>query len=115
MRSAEGLRALKGDHAVLLSVTHARLRAQQGDSTGAAAILRELLAHRPEDWEAAELLASLPGTATPHQEPTHPLPQPATPASAAGLARAFRRRLATSRTARERLRRVLAAVTRHAR
>jgi hypothetical protein len=72
---------------LLETVTHARLRAEQGDAAGAVRILRAVLARRPGDAEARELLASLPGGAAP-------------PASAA---------------ARLRLQRFLDAVTRHAR
>ena len=102
---------------MLLTLTHARLRMQQGDTRGAAAILRALLAHRPHDVEAQAMLASLPGASTPHQEPVETTPRPPTPARADVLAATFRRTLAGAgrARARARLERFLHAVTRHAR
>jgi hypothetical protein len=102
---------------VLLTLTHARLRAQQGDAGGAADILRELLVRRPDDREAEALLASLPGAGTPHQEPGEAAPRPPTPAHAEALAPSFRRALAGGERAgkRRRLERFLETVTRHAR
>jgi len=46
----------------LATVTHARLRAEQGDVRGARAILHRVLARRPDDAEAGALLARLAGT-----------------------------------------------------
>jgi predicted regulator of Ras-like GTPase activity (Roadblock/LC7/MglB family) len=43
----------------LATVTHARLRAGQGDFAGARRILEEVLAGRPDDAEALRLLESL--------------------------------------------------------
>lgn len=98
-----------------MTVTHARLRAQQGDAQGAAAILRELLARQPGDREASALLASLTGSATEHTEPEEPSVHPPTAASARELAQGFRRKLARPHPARGRLERFLAVVTRRAR
>ena len=41
------------------TLTHARLRAEQGDVAGAKRILRVILASQPEHEEARELLAAL--------------------------------------------------------
>lgn len=112
-RSAEGLRALWG-YRLLETVTHARLRVQQGDRAGAVRILRAVLARRPGDLEAMALLRDLPLGQVPQPEPEEPAPAPATSAKAAELAATFRRALAPSSSQR-RLRRFLAAVSRHAR
>ena len=100
---------------MLETVTHARLRAQQGDEEGALRILRAVLARRPGDAEAAALLASLPGCAHGHDEPEDPPLRPPAAARAQELAHSFRRRLAGARPVHRRLQRFLAAVTRHAR
>jgi Flp pilus assembly protein TadD len=96
-------------------VTHARLRAQQGDRQGAVKILLALLQQRPGDREARELLANLPGGPGLAPEIEEPAVAPPTPASARELAGAFRRTLDRPQAARGRLARFLAAVTRHAR
>ena len=100
---------------MLETVTHARLRAQQGDEEGALRILRAVLARRPGDTEAASLLASLPGGTVALGEPEDPLLHPPAAASALELAQSFRRRLAGASPARRRLQQFLSAVTRHAR
>ena len=102
---------------MLLTLTHARLRAQQGDARGAAAILRALLAERPDDREASELLASLPRASTPHGDPGEAAPRAPTPAQAEVLAPSFRHALAgvERARARRRLQSFLDAVARHAR
>ena len=100
---------------MLETVTHARLRAQQGDEEGAVRILQAVLARRPGDPEAATLLASLTGCTLTHEEPEDPPLQPPAAARADDLARSFRRRLAGARPLHQRLQRFLAAVTRHAR
>jgi hypothetical protein len=46
----------------LATLTHARLRAEQGDASGARSILQELLERDPADERARELLGSLPCT-----------------------------------------------------
>ena len=115
MRSVEGLRVWKGRATVLLTVTHARLRAEQGDSAGAVRILEELLARRPGDVEARELLAALPGGAGPAPEIEEVAAAPPEPASAAELARRFRRKLRQPSARRRRMERFLAVVSRRAR
>lgn len=99
---------------VLETVTHARLRVQQGDRAGAVRILKAVLARRPGDLEAMALLRDLPLGRAPQPEPEETATPPATSAQAAELAAMFRRVLAPS-SPRQRLRRFLAAVSRHAR
>ena len=100
----------------LQTVTHARLRALQGDPAGAVRILEAVLARRPEDGEARELLRNLPRGRAPEMEGDESPVAPPTPASADELARTFRRTLAPPRMpARSRLQRFLFAITRHAR
>jgi hypothetical protein len=43
----------------LATLTHARLRAEQGDVRGARRLLRAIVARRPDDERARELLARL--------------------------------------------------------
>jgi uncharacterized protein (DUF2267 family) len=100
---------------LLETVTHARLRAEQGDAKGAVRILQAVLARRPGDAEARELLAKLPGGEVPRPEPEEPVAAAPTPASAAELARTFRRTLREPSAARRRLERFLDAVSRRAR
>jgi hypothetical protein len=47
----------------LATLTHARLRAEQGDRRGARALLRAIVSRRPDDEQACELLGSLAGRA----------------------------------------------------
>ena len=65
----------------LLTTTHAKLRAAQGDVATARRILQAILAERPGDLEAAALLAMLTpaaddGYSEPQDEPLAP-PEPA--------------------------------------
>jgi len=65
----------------LLTTTHAKLRAAQGDVATARRILQAILAERPGDEEAAALLATLApaadaGYSEPKDEPLAP-PEPA--------------------------------------
>jgi hypothetical protein len=100
----------------LQTVTHARLRALQGDPAGAVRILEAVLARRPEDAAARELLRNLPRGRAREAEGDEAPVAPPTAASADELARTFRRTLAPPPTpARSRLQRFLAAITRHAR
>lgn len=83
-----------GDDA-LASLTHARVRAGQGDVAGARAVLEAVLRREPGDARAAQLMAALddvPGTghAEPDEEPTSP-PEAADPSA---LRSAFRSLLA---------------------
>jgi anthranilate phosphoribosyltransferase len=58
----------------LTTLTHARLRALQGDVVAARRILSEILRGRPEDVEAQALLAALSGRGP---QPVHEnLPEP---------------------------------------
>lgn len=47
------------DDAILATVTHARLRAAQGDVPGALRVLETILARRPQDAPARELAGRL--------------------------------------------------------
>ena len=76
------------------TVTHARLRAAQGDTDGACRLLCELLRDRPDDAEAGAMLEEIGGT------PSRPIPvEEGRPVSAptagdpAALAEQFRRAL----------------------
>jgi hypothetical protein len=76
------------------TVTHARLRAAQGDTDGACRLLCELLRERPDDAEARALLEEIGGA------PSRPIPvEEATPLSGptagdpAAMAGEFRRAL----------------------
>jgi hypothetical protein len=103
---------------LLETVTHARLRAQQGDRAGALRILQTVLGRRPGDSEAEALLADLPDGPVAQPEPEEPPAAPPTSARVADLAGSFRRALADSPIRsgpRQRLERFLAAVTRDAR
>jgi len=46
---------------ILATLTHARLRADQGDYTAAVSLLRRILASRPEHHEALSLLRLIEG------------------------------------------------------
>ena len=98
-------------------MTHARLRALQGDSAGAVRILKAVLAARPGDPEATALLADLPRGPGPAPEAAEVAAPPPTPAQADQLASRVRRSLARRdrHAAMRRLERFLVAVTRHAR
>jgi hypothetical protein len=102
------------------TVTHARLRAQQGDRAGALRILEAILARRPGDPAATALLRDLPGGPSPEPEPAEAPLAPPTAAGATELAGPFRRALEGDavpppRGPRQRLQRFLHAVSRHAR
>ncbi len=73
------------------TLTHARLRAGQGDVSGAVRILRVLLRGDPGHREARRLMDELQGraTAAPSESVASPLPEPAV-ASAPELRRRFR-------------------------
>ncbi|HET9301083.1 MAG TPA: hypothetical protein VFO11_14125 [Candidatus Polarisedimenticolaceae bacterium] len=103
------------EDSALHTVTHARLRALQGDVAGAVAILETVLARRPHDLAARELLATLPGGAGPGPEIEEVAAPPAESASAAELAHRFQRTLGRPSPRRRRLERFLAVVTHRAR
>lgn len=76
------------------TVTHARIRAAQGDRSGARRIARAILARDPEDAAARELLEALgAGADAPSGEPEDPTPDVPVGADAAELAEGFRRSL----------------------
>jgi hypothetical protein len=100
------------------TLTHARLRAGQGDPRGARRILRGILRREPEHAEARRLLAELDGLPQGKRRKHGPrsLPPP-TPAGAESLSVKFRQALGPAeqpdRLARiERLRRWLARLER---
>jgi hypothetical protein len=66
---------------VLATVTHARLRAQQGDVRGARRMLEAILSRRPEDPAAIALIRELSEAVHVETrepvEPDEPAPQPA--------------------------------------
>jgi len=76
------------------TLTHARLRAGQGDLRGARRILRRILGREPEHAEARQLLAELDGlpqgTRRPLRAPSLP---PPTAAGAQALSGRFRQAL----------------------
>jgi hypothetical protein len=80
----------------LATLTHARLRARQGDYAAAAALLRQILEHDPEHAEARELLRSIDGRGdTTGDEPAaEEAPAPPEPGDPDRLAGSFRRALA---------------------
>ena len=78
----------------LTTLTHARLRVEQGDLAGAREILDRLLAVRPNDAEARHLLRSLRGGPSGRaEEPVEPVPRPPEARDPARLADRFRRQL----------------------
>ena len=73
------------------TLTHARLRAAQGDVGGAVRILRVILEVQPEHHEARRLLGEIEGrVAVVHKEPAEDSAAAVMPATAGGLARRFR-------------------------
>lgn len=75
----------------LATVTHARLRAAQGDIAGARRLLETVLARRPEDLEARALLARLTGVEqSPLEEPEPEPLEPPVAGDPAALASSFR-------------------------
>jgi len=78
----------------ILTLTHARIRAGQGDLAGARRVLRAILERSPNDAEAQALLEHLSGRsgrdATPERVESVPAPEAA---DARSLAEEFRRSL----------------------
>jgi hypothetical protein len=73
------------------TLTHARLRAAQGDVSGAARILRVILDVQPGHAAARELLADIERRVTVvSTEPEDVVPEPVSPATAAALSLRFR-------------------------
>jgi hypothetical protein len=82
------------------TLTHAKLRAAQGDIDGAVRILRVILEAQPNHVEAREALDGLEHrVAVTYHEPTQPTPEEARPSSAADLKDRFREALASGPTA----------------
>jgi len=76
------------------TLTHARLRAAQGDVGGAARILRVILEVQPEHREARELLDEITGRVpVVHTEPAEERASAVVPANAGELAQRFREAL----------------------
>ena len=73
------------------TLTHARLRAAQGDVPGAVRILRVILEVQPEHHEARRFLAEIENRrAVAHAEPGEGATEPVTPATVDDLTRRFR-------------------------
>lgn len=73
------------------TLTHARLRAAQGDVGGAVRILRVILSVQPEHEEARALLAAIENrVSVRHREPEPVPPDPVSEATAEGLSGRFR-------------------------
>jgi hypothetical protein len=80
------------------TLTHARLRAAQGDVGGATRILRVILQVQPAHREARELLNELTErVAVPHAEPAEERAAEVVPAAAGDLARRFHDALGANR------------------
>jgi hypothetical protein len=80
-----------GSEDALATLTHARLRAAQGDIAGARRLLHILLRRRPDDREARALLERLSGASDRGAaEPPDETLEPPEPAEAASLAASFR-------------------------
>jgi hypothetical protein len=81
----------------ILTMTHARIRAKQGDVAGARRVLKGILERSPDDPEARALLVELEGKAgrQARVEPAEPLALPEA-ADARALADRFRRSLRPS-------------------
>ena len=73
------------------TLTHARLRASQGDIASALRILRGILEVQPGHHEARALLAAIENRpAVVHTEPLEAAAEPVKPATAEGLSLRFR-------------------------
>jgi hypothetical protein len=84
----------------LPTMTHARLRADQGDLAGARRVLRDILESDPRNDEARELLTRLGSRrARPAADDRPDLPPPPRSAAAGELAAAFRRELSADESA----------------
>lgn len=95
-----------GSGAAFATLTHARLRAGQGDVAGALRILRVILDVQPEHDEARRMLAELQDRVeVVHREPDEAPPDTVRPASVRELAGRFREAIRTDppRSAPERL------------
>lgn len=92
----------EGSGGPFATLTHAKLRAEQGDIAGAVRILRVILAAQPDHGEAREALDALQHrVAVTYREPVQPEPEAVRPASAEDLKARFREAIgAGSRAAR---------------
>ncbi len=74
-----------------ITITHARIRLEQGDPEGAGRLLREYMRRHPEDPEARAMWEELPlaRKAAPSDR-EEPVPPPPVPATARELASHFR-------------------------
>lgn len=78
----------------LATVTHARIRARQGDVDGARRVLEAILSERPDHPGALDLLAELERTVAREAAPVlDPEPAPRAPAAVADLTASFRQAL----------------------
>jgi len=83
--------ATEGSSGPFATLTHAKLRAAQGDVGGAARILRVILEVQPEHREARGLLGEIEGrAAVVHKEPAEDPAEAVLPATTEGLSRRFR-------------------------
>lgn len=82
----------------ILTITHARIRAKQGDVAGARRVLEGMLARTPDDGEARALLRELEGRAG-RQARVEPVEQLGVPEAtdARALADRFRQSLGTAK------------------
>jgi len=95
------------EDAFWFTLTHARLRAAQGDRSRARQILDEILRRSPDDAEAAALLHSLSGRSDRPRQAERAEAVPERRAAACdGLAPDFRRALAPAARRSGRLRRI---------
>jgi len=87
----------------MTTVTHARLRAEQGDATGARRILKRILDEDPGHGEARRMMEEIGSRADRLRvgEAVEPL-APRVAADASGLATRFREALGASRSSRRR-------------
>jgi hypothetical protein len=76
------------------TLTHARIRAAQGDRSGARRVLRAILEREPWNREALDLFDQLAGQDRPRRSvPPDPTPGPPVEATAQDLGDRFRRML----------------------
>ena len=76
------------------TLTHARIRAMQGDRSGARRVLRAILEREPWNREAMDLFEQLAGQDRPRRRvPPDPAPGPPVEATAQDLGDQFRRML----------------------
>jgi hypothetical protein len=85
----------EGSGGAFATLTHARLRAEQGDVAGAVRILRVILEAQPDHGEAREFLAALEHrVAVTYREPDEISAEDVQPSSSGELKQRFREALA---------------------